>query len=73
MDIDTIGEKMCEQLVSGGYVKSVADFYSLTRDQLLSLEGMKDKSADNMLAAIEASKTAHLLAPALRPQYPLHG
>jgi len=56
MDIDTIGEKMCEQLVSAGYVKNVADFYSLTRDQLLALEGIKDKSADKMLAAIEASK-----------------
>src|SRR3989475_6275119 len=56
MDIDTIGEKMCEQLVSAGYVKNVADFYSLTRDQLLALEGVKAKSADNMLTAIEASK-----------------
>ena len=56
MDIDTIGEKMCEQLVSSGYVKSFADFYHLTRDQLLALEGVKDKSADKMLAAIEASK-----------------
>nr|HET6905276.1 NAD-dependent DNA ligase LigA [Ktedonobacteraceae bacterium] len=56
MDIDTIGEKMCEQLVSAGYVKNVADFYSLTRDQLLALEGVKDRSADKMLAAIEASK-----------------
>ena len=56
MDMDTIGEKMCEQLVSSGYIKSVADFYTLTRDQLLLLEGVKDKSADNMLAAIEASK-----------------
>jgi len=56
MDIETIGEKMCEQLVSTGYIKSVADFYTLTRDQLLSLEGVKARSADNMLAAIEASK-----------------
>ena len=56
MDMDTIGEKMCEQLLSTGYIKSVADFYSLTRDQLLTLEGVKAKSADNMLAAIEASK-----------------
>src|SRR5436309_2879006 len=56
MDMDTIGEKMCEQLLSAGYVKNVADFYSLTRDQLLSLEGVKAKSADNMLSAIEASK-----------------
>ena len=56
MDIDTIGEKMCEQLVSAGYVKNVADFYTLTREQLLALEGVKDRSADKMLAAIEASK-----------------
>jgi len=56
MDIETIGEKMSEQLVETGFVKSIADFYSLTRDQLLSLDGIKDKSADNMLNAIEASK-----------------
>jgi DNA ligase (NAD+) len=56
MDIDTIGEKMCEQLISAGYIKSVADFYTLTREQLLALEGVKDRSADKMLAAIEASK-----------------
>lgn len=56
MDIETIGEKMCEQLVAAGYVKTVADFYTLTRDQLLALEGVKAKSADNMLAGIEASK-----------------
>ena len=56
MDIDTIGERMCAQLVEAGYLKSVADFYTLTREQLLALEGIKDKSADNMLKAIEASK-----------------
>ncbi|HYL42450.1 MAG TPA: NAD-dependent DNA ligase LigA [Ktedonobacteraceae bacterium] len=56
MDIDTIGEKKCAQLVSEGYIKSVADFYTLTREQLLALEGVKAKSADKMLAAIEASK-----------------
>src|SRR5579883_110641 len=56
MDIETIGEKMCVQLVESGLVKSVADFYNLTRDQLLTLEGVKDKSADNMLKAIEESK-----------------
>jgi DNA ligase (NAD+) len=56
MDIDTIGEKKCAQLVSEGYIKSVDDFYRLTREQLLSLEGVKARSADKMLAAIEASK-----------------
>src|SRR6266567_3273667 len=56
MDMETIGEKRCEQLVEVGYIHDVADFYSLTRDQLLALENVKAKSADNMLAAIEASK-----------------
>ncbi|MBA2681691.1 MAG: NAD-dependent DNA ligase LigA [Ktedonobacteraceae bacterium] len=56
MDIDSIGEKMCEQLVNAGYIKSVADFYLLTEEQLLTLEGVKKKSADNMLKAIETSK-----------------
>jgi len=56
MDIDSIGEKMCVQLVNVGYIKSVADFYQLTEEQLLALEGVKKKSADNMLKAIEASK-----------------
>jgi DNA ligase (NAD+) len=56
MDMETIGERMCVQLLEAGYIKSFADFYSLTRDQLLELEGVKEKSADNMLKAIEASK-----------------
>jgi len=56
MDMDTIGERMCVQLLEAGYIKSFADFYSLTREQLLELEGVKEKSADNMLKAIEASK-----------------
>jgi DNA ligase (NAD+) len=56
MDIDTIGERMCGQLIEAGFVKNVADFYDLTREQLLSLDGVKEKSANNMLAAIEASK-----------------
>ncbi|GCF07829.1 NAD-dependent DNA ligase LigA [Dictyobacter arantiisoli] len=56
MDIDTIGEKMSEQLVNAGYIKSLSDFYHLTEEQLLALNGVKKKSADNMLAAVEASK-----------------
>jgi DNA ligase (NAD+) len=56
MDIDTIGEKMCEQLAAAGYVHSIADFYHLTRDQLLTLENTKEKSATKILNAIEASK-----------------
>ena len=56
MDIETIGERMCAQLVEAGYIKSVSDFYSLTREQLLELEGIKAKSADNIIKGIEASK-----------------
>ncbi|HEX4206451.1 MAG TPA: NAD-dependent DNA ligase LigA [Ktedonobacteraceae bacterium] len=60
MDMDTIGEKTCEQLMNANLIHTVADFYTLTREQLLSLEGVKEKSADNMLKAIEASKTRPL-------------
>ncbi len=56
MDIDTIGEKTCAQLMDAGLIQTVADFYVLTRDQILQLDGIKEKSADNMLAGIEASK-----------------
>src|SRR5205085_11417108 len=42
MDIETIGERMFAQLVEAGLVKDFADFYGLTREQLLSLEGIKD-------------------------------
>ncbi|GCE46770.1 DNA ligase (NAD+) [Thermosporothrix hazakensis] len=57
MDIDTIGEKTCEQLVDAGLIQTVSDFYNLTKDQLLQLEGVKEKSANNMIGAIEASKS----------------
>src|SRR5204862_4786330 len=45
-----------ERLMDEGLIKGIADFYDLKRDDLLALEGVKDKSADNMLAAIEASR-----------------
>src|SRR2546423_721898 len=60
MDIETLGEKMCAQLVEAGYIKSVSDFYNLTREQLLELDGIKEKSADNILKGIEASKNRPL-------------
>ena len=56
MDMETIGEKLCEQLVEAGSITNVADFYHLTRDQLLAMDGIQQKSADNMLKAIEMSK-----------------
>ena len=60
LDIDSIGDQMCKQLVEAGLVKSFPDFYMLTREQFLGLEGIKDKSADNMLKALEDSKQRSL-------------
>ena len=60
MDIVGLGIKIVEQLIEAGLVKDVADLYTLKRDQLLALEGFKDKKADNLLIAIEDSKTQSL-------------
>jgi DNA ligase (NAD+) len=65
MDIEGIGEKLAEQLVTSGLVKTVADLYRLKKEQLLGLERMGELSAQNLLDAIEASKSrglARLLA-----------
>jgi len=56
MDIDGMGEALVDQLVDKGLMKSIADIYQLTLDQLLNLERMGDKSASKILANIEASK-----------------
>lgn len=56
MDIDGLGPAMLEKLVSGGLVKSPADLYSLTLEQLTGLERMGKKSSENRLKAIEKSK-----------------
>jgi DNA ligase (NAD+) len=56
MDIDGLGIKLIEQLVDKGLVNDVADLYDITRDQLIALERMADKSAQNIIDAIEASK-----------------
>jgi len=60
MDIERIGEKLCSALFQAGLVKDVADFYYLTREQLLSLERMGEKSASNILQSIEKSKNRPL-------------
>jgi DNA ligase (NAD+) len=65
MDIEGIGEKLAEQLVTSGLVKTVADLYYLKKEQLIGLERMGELSAQNLLDAIEASKNrglARLLA-----------
>jgi DNA ligase (NAD+) len=56
MDIDGLGEKLVDQLVAKGLVRELGDLYRLTQGQLASLERMADKSASNLLQAIEASK-----------------
>jgi DNA ligase (NAD+) len=56
MDIDGLGEKLIEQLVSGGLVRSLADLYRLDVPALADLERMGKKSAENLVAAIEGSK-----------------
>ncbi len=56
MDIDGLGEALVNQLTERGLVKNVADLYKLTKDDLLELERMGEKSAENVLAEIKASK-----------------
>jgi DNA ligase (NAD+) len=60
MDIVGLGESLAEQLVKAGLVKTVTDLYRLTEEQLLKLERMGKKSAQNLLAGIEASKSRGL-------------
>ncbi len=57
MDIEGLGYRLVEQLVSSGLVHDFADLYGLGRERLVELDRMGEKSADNLLAAVEASKT----------------
>jgi DNA ligase (NAD+) len=56
MDIIGLGIKIVEQLIESGLVHDVADLYTLRREDLLRLEGFAEKKADNLLAAIDASR-----------------
>ena len=60
MNIDGLGTAVITQLLEKHLVKDVAGIYQLTKEQILTLEGFKDKSADNLLKAIEKSKSAPL-------------
>ncbi len=60
MDIDGLGEALVNQLTERGLVKNVADLYRLTKDDLLKLERMGEKSADNVLKEIADSKKLSL-------------
>lgn len=56
MDIDGLGEKQVAQLMEAGLVRTAADFYRLTAEQLVELEGYAEISAQRVVDAIEASK-----------------
>jgi len=60
MDIEGMGIKIVEQLVNEKLIENMADIYRLTKEKLLSLEGFADKKAENLLAAISASKNRPL-------------
>jgi DNA ligase (NAD+) len=60
MDIEGLGDKLVEQLVEKGLVRDVSDLYGLSLDDLAGLERMAEKSAGNLLQALEASKDTTL-------------
>ena len=56
LNIDGLGDKIVETLYSEGLIKSVTDLFSLTLDQLLALEGFKEKKSKKLLEAIHGAK-----------------
>lgn len=60
MNMDGIGPSVLTSMVASGLVRDVADLYTLTKEELLTLDRVGDKSADNILNAIETSKKAGL-------------
>ena len=60
VDIEGFGDKLVEQLVDLGHIRTLSDIYQLTLDQLAGVDRMGEKSAKNVLAAIEASKKTTL-------------
>ena len=60
MDIDGLGERLIEQLVASGRVRTPADLYTLTAEELAGLDRMGERSAANLVAALERSKRTTL-------------
>jgi len=60
MDVEGLGDKLVEQLVDGGLIRSLPDLYRLGVLKLAELDRMADKSAENLVAALEKSKTTTL-------------
>jgi len=59
-DIEGLGPRIVEQLMQAGLVSDPADFYTLTKGDLLALEGFKEKSSDNLIKAIDAKRALPL-------------
>ena len=60
MDIDHLGEQTIDKLIEEGSVDNIADLYKLKKEDILKLEGFKDKSADKLIDSIEKSKSQDL-------------
>ena len=72
-DIEGVGEQFVWRLWNLGLVRSLPDLYRLTKEQLLELDGFQEKSASNVIAAIQASALAVLRPCPLRAQHPGRG
>ena len=60
MNIETLGESVVSKLIDAGLVHNVADLYYLKKDELAALEGLGEKSAENILASLKKSKSKSL-------------
>ena len=60
MDIDHLGESTIDKLIEKGFIDNIADLYSIKLENILELEGFKDKSAQNLIESIEKSKKQDL-------------
>jgi len=60
LEMDGVGEKLAEQLCDVGLVKNLADLYRITHDDLVGLERMADKSAENIMRELDATRTLPL-------------
>ncbi|VAW35010.1 DNA ligase (NAD(+)), partial [hydrothermal vent metagenome] len=60
MDIEGLGDKNVDQLIEAGLIKDVADIYYLQKEDILGMERWAERSAENLLSSIEASKTPAL-------------
>jgi DNA ligase (NAD+) len=60
MDIDHLGESTVDKLLDNNMVENVADLYDLSKEDILKLEGFKEKSAENLIESIQKSKNQDL-------------